>query len=95
MKPLWKVRSGDFAGWRRGDLLFDSSGKNVGYFVGDLAYSNIGVHLGQIYGDDWVGIKTGASVPAGSSRASFAGVSFIQPIGRVGLAIGGWSDPLF
>ena len=34
MKPLWKIRSGRFAGWRTEDgLLYDDDGAHVGYFV--------------------------------------------------------------
>jgi hypothetical protein len=47
MQPLWKVRSGDFAGWRSGDILYDANGSNVGYFNMDVAYSNNGRYIGN------------------------------------------------
>ena len=34
MTPLWKVRSGHFAGWYSNDALYDASGHNVGYMAG-------------------------------------------------------------
>lgn len=46
---LWKVRSGQFAGWRDGDQLYDSQGHHVGYFSGDVAYYTEGKYVGEIY----------------------------------------------
>ena len=46
MQPLWKIRSGNFAGWRSGDILYDANGSDVGYFNGDIAYANNGRYIG-------------------------------------------------
>lgn len=60
MQPLWKIRSGKFAGWRIDDALYDAKGKNVGYFDGDIAFSNDrGQYIGEIYNEDWIGRATG------------------------------------
>ncbi len=95
MQPLWKVRSGDFAGWRAGDILYDANGSNVGYFNMDVAYSNNGRYIGEIYRDDWIGKRLGVAHPAGGSRVGYVGLAVAGYANRVGMAVGGWEDPDF
>ena len=58
MTPLWKMRSGKFAGFRLNDGLYDPQGESIGYFDDHIAYAlglngdyvsgnlnNIGVNL--------------------------------------------------
>ena len=95
MDPLWKVRSGKFAGWRRGDRLYDADGKNVGYFSGDKAYSNRGSYIGQIYRDNWIGKRSTVATSVRSPRVSRVGIAKAKRADRAGLAIAGWEDPDF
>ncbi len=97
MKPLWKVSSGDFAGWRSdNDTLCDANGNNVGYFQeGDIAYSLNGQYIGEIYRDDWIGKKSGVLRSGGGSRVGYVGVALAPYVGRVGMDIAGWDNPDF
>jgi hypothetical protein len=96
MKPLWKVRSGNFAGWRSDNgALYDANGKNVGYFSGDIAYSNIGNYVGEIHRGDWIGKRTNVARSVGGARAAYAGIALAPYAVRAGLAIAGWEDPDF
>ena len=94
MKPLWKIRSGEFAGWKINDALYNSDGENIGYFIDDLAYSLSGQCIAEIYLSDWIGTRN-VIYPIGSPRAGFAGIAAPAYSGRVGLSIGGWQDPDF
>ena len=95
MHGLWKVKSGSFAGWRNGDRLYDSAGRNVGYFSGDIAYSNSGQYIGEIYRDDWIGRRSGVVHASHGGRVGYVGVAAAPHAGRAGLAIAGWDDPAF
>ena len=85
MKPLRKVGSGDFAGWRSGDILYDANGSNVGYFNMDVAYSNNGRYIGDIYRDAWIGKRLGVAHPSGGSRVGYVGVSMARYANRAGV----------
>jgi hypothetical protein len=93
VEPLWKIRSGKFAGWRSGTALYDADGKNIGYFEGDVAYSLDGQYLGEICQDDWIGKQTGVSRGTRSSRGACSGVSLVRCMNRVGVPLAGWEDP--
>ena len=95
MEPLWKIRSGDFAGWRRDDILYNAEGRNVGFFEGDLAFALEGKYIGEIYRNDWIGKKTNIIHAIRGSRTGYAGIALTPYANRVGLAIGGWEDPDF
>jgi hypothetical protein len=71
MQPLWKVRSGNFAGWRTRDILYDAHGINVGYFNEDIACSNSSRYIGEIYRDDWIGKRLGEAHHSGSCRFGY------------------------
>lgn len=55
MVPLWKIRSGEFAGWRDRDLLYDSDGENVGFYDGEVAFSIRGDYIGELYDEQTIG----------------------------------------
>ena len=46
MTPLWKMRSGKFAGFRLNDGLYDPQGKKIGYFDDHIAYALSGKGIG-------------------------------------------------
>lgn len=95
MMPLWKIKSGDFAGWRSGDRLFNADGQNVGCFRDDVAYSLHGDYLGEMYDDDRIGKRTMRMQSRGSAMMGHVGIALMRQVGRVGLAVAGWSDPDF
>jgi hypothetical protein len=93
--PLWKISSGDFAGWKDDDILYDSNGNNVGYFRGDVAYSLSGDYVGELHGTDRIGVRAGVSHSLGSPRAGHVGIASAQHANRIGQSIAGWDDPDF
>lgn len=95
MQHFWKVRSGDFAGYRRGDYLFNADGICVGYFHGTVTYSLKGDYIGEIYKDDWIGKRSHVTHSMGSPRAAHANLAVARYVDRVGLAVAGWEDPDF
>jgi len=92
---LWKVKSGEFAGWRDGDQLHDSQGCHAGYFRGNVAYTIQGDYVGEIYRDDWIGKKEGVAHSMGSVTCSLDSISLAPYPGRAGLSAAEWSDPDF
>lgn len=97
MKPLYKIPSGKFAGWKdeRNNRLYDRNGNNVGYFKGDVAFSLNGSNIGEITREDYIGKRIGKTYPIQGSVVPYVGVALVPYVGRVGLAIGGWEDPDF
>ena len=95
MQPLWKIRSGDFAGWRSSDILYNGEGKNVGFFEDDLAFSLNGKYIGEIHHDDWIGKKMGVAHALKGSRVGYVGIALAPYSNRAGLSVGGWEDPDF
>lgn len=49
---LFKIKSGQFIGWRIGDNYFSSNGKRAGRFIGDKLYSDDGCQIGWVYPSD-------------------------------------------
>ncbi|MEA3312245.1 MAG: hypothetical protein U9Q76_08520 [candidate division WOR-3 bacterium] len=95
MKPLWKILSGKFAGWRVDELLYNANGKHVGYFDGNIAYSLSGKAIGEIYEEDWIGKQTSIAYPVVGPIAQHANIGMAPYANRAGLAIAGWVDPDF
>lgn len=87
------IRSGRFAGYRSGDVLYNADGRNAGYFSGDKAYSLSGQYLGELYGSDYIGRRTGVAHAMAGSRAAHVGTAMARHANRVGHAIAGWDDP--
>jgi hypothetical protein len=94
---LWKVRSGDFAGWRVGMYLHDADGECVGYFRGDgdIAYSLQGDYIGEILNTDWIGKKLGVSRGSASNHSGHSSMSLSRHSNRSGRGVSGWEDPDF
>jgi hypothetical protein len=95
LEPLWKIRSGKFAGHRSGDLLYDADGKNVGYLNDAVAYSTNGHYIGEMYNDDYIGKRTAILHSVNSPRVRYANIASARYADRAGLAIAGWEDPDF
>ena len=94
MMPLWKLRSGRFAGWRTSDgELYNAAGKHVGYFVDQIAYTNNGHAVGELYGDQWIGRRKTVIYPTGRQQAELSGKAPAPLADRPGAPLGGWTDP--
>lgn len=94
MKPLWRIRSGLFAGWRTEDgQLYDDDGAQLGYFVGEIAYSNDGRAVGEIYGERWLGRREGVTYPTGRRRQLGDRRDPARLPDRKGIRLAGWTDP--
>lgn len=95
MKPLWKLRSGEFAGWNQNNLLYNADGENVGYFVDTLAIGNDGQVVGEIYDDKFIGFRLGITYPLYGSQARYANIAVSRYANYAGHAVAGWEDPHF
>ena len=97
MTPLYKIPSGDFAGWRNESTgrLYDKDGNNVGYFKGVIAYSLSGYYIGEITMSDYIGKKTAMSYPLQSSLVPYVNVALAPFADRPGMSLAGWDEPDF
>jgi hypothetical protein len=93
LTPLWKIRSGQFAGWHSNDTLYDAQGRHVGYLAGHFAYSLTGNLLGEIYQGEWIGRRTAAAALQGETRTPTEAIAHDRLPDRAGLALDGWIDP--
>ncbi len=95
MQPLWKLRSGNFAGWNSNGLLYNSNGDHVGYFIDSLAFDCNGRAVGEMYDDRFIGYRTNIAYPIGGTIARNVGISVMGYVGYVGNPVLGWDDPKF
>ena len=95
MKPLWKLRSGKFAGWQKEAALYDATGKHVGYFVGEFAYTLNGQYLGELYSPGWIGKRTHGAPPPQGAKVGYAPIASRPQVDRIGRAVDRWDDPEF
>ena len=93
MTPLWKIRSGRFAGWHSDDALYNADGRHVGYLAGHLAYDLGGRCLGELVEADWIGRNSRAAYPAGDSQSRRESVAHARLPDRTGRDDPAWSDP--
>lgn len=92
-KPLWKIDSGEFAGWRIGDQLHDAKGAHVGMFRGDVAYTLKGEYLGEIVDGEWLGKHITRRPPPIAARESRGSVHSTPRAPRSGRSSKLWEDP--
>ncbi len=94
MKPLWRLQSGRFVGWRTDDgQLYDADGDHIGYFVDDVAYSSDGRAVGEVYGDRWLGKHETVVYPTGTQQSARESRGAAGLADRQGMALAGWTDP--
>ena len=92
--PLWKLRSGQFAGWRTKDgQLYDDDGAHVGYFVNEIAYLNDGRAVGEVYGERWLGRCKDVKYPPGTRHGLHQSRAPARLPDRKGMPLAGWVDP--
>ncbi|NLO06109.1 MAG: hypothetical protein GX131_09820 [candidate division WS1 bacterium] len=92
-KPLWMITSGEFAGWRTGDDLYDANGRHIGYFKGDVAYQLNGEYLGEIVNEEWLGRHANKTPPRLGTRESRGSVHSVPRARRSGRPSLMWKDP--
>ena len=105
MSPLWKYRSGRFAGWHSDDALYNADGLHVGYLAGHIAYDLAGRALGELIEADWIGRRSQANYSPGESQPRREGVAHARLADRPGhddpehgdadRDDSAWSDPEF
>ena len=95
MTPLWKVRSGRFAGWYSNDALYDANGKNIGYMAGMVAYALSGDFLGEVTRAEWIGRPPGVEHRSPGPREHRENVAHARLADRQPLNLNDWEDPDF
>ncbi|MEX0714846.1 MAG: hypothetical protein WD278_21140 [Pirellulales bacterium] len=95
MTPIWKIRSGQFAGWYSSDAIYDALGRHGGYMAGTVAYSLPGKYLGEIYRAEWIGRPAGAHRDSPGSRQAGENVAHARLDDRAPPGVEGWDDPEF
>jgi hypothetical protein len=93
MTPLWKIRSGKFAGWYSNDALYDEQGRWLGFLAGTAAYAKDGNYLGEIYEAEWIGrVRSEHGAHAGSHSPG-DNLAHAPLADRAGLNLPDWEDP--
>ncbi|HVX11356.1 MAG TPA: hypothetical protein VHC22_09265 [Pirellulales bacterium] len=95
MTPVWKVRSGKFAGWYSNDALYDRGGRWLGFLAGAVAYTGDGRYLGEIHQAEWIGRSPGEHVPYLGPHMQGENVAHAPLADRQGLDLPGWDDPSY
>lgn len=91
--PLWKIRSGQFAGWHTNNALYNDAGDHVGYLAGHIVYGLDGRPLGELHQAEWIGRKCGVHYPAGETHPVCGSVAHARLPDRAGLSVPDWTDP--
>jgi hypothetical protein len=93
MTPIWKIKSGQFAGWYSNDALYDALGHYVGFLAGIVAYGPDGRYLGEIHQAEWLGRSPLGHATHPSRHAVGENVAHARLEDRPGLGLTGWEDP--
>jgi hypothetical protein len=94
MKPLWKINSGEFAGWRsKNGQLYNRDGEHVGFFELDVAYSLEGTYLGEIEGEKWLGKRSKKSPTRKGPKIPRGAIKKTPLPDRDARARSGWGNP--
>jgi hypothetical protein len=93
MTPIWKIKSGQFAGWYSNDALYDALGHYVGFLAGTVAYGPDGRYLGEIHQAEWLGRSPLGHATHPSRHAVGENVAHARLEDRPGLGLTGWEDP--
>lgn len=93
MTPVWKVRSGKFAGWYSNDALYDERGRYIGFLAGTVAYSTDGRYLGEIHEAEWIGRAPGVHPDHQGSHPRGDNLAHAPLADRPGRSLAGWEDP--
>ena len=95
MTPVWKIKSGKFAGWYSNDALYSADGHYLGFLAGSTAYSLAGDYLGEIHAVDWIGRSPGNHARHPTNHRPGENVAHARLADRPGLGESGWDDPAY
>jgi hypothetical protein len=95
MTPVWKIRSGKFAGWYSNDALYDERGRYIGFLAGTVAYAADGRYLGEIHDAEWIGRPPGKHSDHPGLHPSGDNLAHAPLANRSGLGLPDWNDPDF
>lgn len=93
MDPLWKLISGQFAGWRMGEWFYDAKGANKGFFRGEVLYALNGEYLADVHEGEWLGRQRNRKLPAVKGRSSRGSVRSVPRANRSGRPSKIYTDP--
>jgi hypothetical protein len=95
MTPVWRVRSGKFAGWYSNDALYDERGRYIGFLAGTVAYATDGKYLGEIHEAEWIGRPPSAHANHPGPHPRGENLAHAPLADRTGLELPEWKDPDF
>ncbi|MBI1306094.1 MAG: hypothetical protein GC181_05720 [Bacteroidetes bacterium] len=97
MRALYKVNSGEFAGWldELNGRVYNVEGQNIGYNDRTLIFDLSGNYLSDLIDQKYVGIKKHPLVPKGVSIQAVPGITRIPLVHESGIDAEGFSDPSF
>jgi len=93
MDPLWKLISGQFAGWRVGEHFYDAKGRNAGFFRGEVLYALNGEYLAEVQDGEWIGRQRNRKLPSVKGRSSRGSVRSVPRANRSGRPSKIYIDP--
>jgi hypothetical protein len=93
--PLWKVRSGKWAGWNMDGSIFNTEGKNIGHAIENRIFSLDGKCIGEMFDDRYVGLRDGVTYPEAGRCAPYAPVIVMKCQDISGVNTTTWADPDF
>lgn len=95
MKPLWKLRSGKFAGFNDNGTLYDAKGRHIGYFIDKIAVGCDGKVVGEMYDNEFIGYCTNSGYSLYGVMPRLASIGALSYGNYGGQPIAGWDDPHF
>jgi hypothetical protein len=79
-KPLWRMKSGTFLGWRKGDDFFGANGSRRGYFSGSKLFRDSdGLQVGDVSDEERVGWKNGYALNGSGARGTTTEKIYEEP----------------
>jgi len=96
MKPLWRMYSGRFAGFRVNDKMYNSQGNNIGYFDDTILYALNGQCIGEVYRNKWIGKRVNIGYKYGKPSKATAPLTCVSHDDHEDpLRIEAWEDSIF
>jgi hypothetical protein len=96
MKPLWRMNSGKFAGYRVEDRMYSPEGDNIGYFDGRILYTLNGQCIGEAYLNKWVGKRVNIGYRYGESKDQLESINCKPKEDQENpMEIEAWEDSIF
>lgn len=93
--PLWRIKSGTWAGWDIDGSIYNTNGKSIGHVTGTLIFDLNGKCIAELYDDKYVGLQEEKAYPTMANCAPWASIVLTKCTDIKGVNTPGWSDPLF